>query len=226
MKRTVEESESTYCFSITHLWEFCEHVGITQELKKDIPEEVQNDPEVVRLCLQSKYPKVYEFLRITEHTYELGTFFMQSVINNMFRVASIYRPETPKELPPQKTVPVAAAVPTQKSAPKKSKGDAKIADRAELINRYTIRRDILGKKDYGSDWLAKFAVIGTAVRAHSILADYSQYTTIYHCYNAWGMEEIVNLLQDEGYLAFGIRDDVNKSEECVRYKVITNEPYL
>lgn len=226
MKRTVEESETVHCFSVTHLWQFCEQAGITQELKKDIPEEVQNDADVVRLCLQVKYPKVYELLKITEHTYELGTFFMQSVLNNMFRVANIYLQETTKELPPSKIAPVTAAVQPQKSAPKKNKGDPKTADRTEVLNKYAIRRDILGKKDYGPDWLAKFAVVGTAVRAHSILTDYSQYTTIYHCYNAWGMEEIVNLLQDEGFLAFGIRDDVNKSEECVRYKVITNEPYL
>jgi hypothetical protein len=236
MKRVQPDNEiekPVYLFDAGKLWQFAEQMGISQELKDQLQERAWTDPEILRTYIALMHPRDFEVLKAVERTYEIGTNFMHHILHDLFHVALLPPSAAPVTVPVETPPPVANEDIQKKGAQTKKKRGVDTTttklvggDRTDLIRRHTTRRDILGNADYSREWLSRFAVIGQPVRASDALSDFSTYTTIYHCCTAWGMEEIITLLQDEGYLAFGIRDDTNKSEECVRYKVITNEPYI
>lgn len=221
MKRpAVPLSEPVIALEEKALWDFALSVGISQELKAVLPAEDWNNPPAVRLAICQHFPEFIATLEAVEGTYLAATEFVNACLTTVLRQAPIFNPYTPRP---------GGEVIAKKTATKKKKEDTILRDkegRSALIERCSSRRDVLGKVDYSPKWLSDYKVIGQPLTACDVPNIFSTYNTIYYCLTEWGMDTLLDLLHSEGFLAFGIRNDTVKSEECMRFKVITNEPFL
>lgn len=225
MKRTIEQTDTPNQLPLdsVRLDEFCRGMGISQELWAKLTEEQYRDQIILREAIRQDFPVHFEVLCKIEETYHAACVFVNSALNSIVECGKlgIIPAGPPAFLTPS---PPAAEPPTKKGGEKKKNPPAQ-NNRDKTIARCVTQADWLNSRDHSREWLSRFSVIGQAVRAMDVLPDFDTYTTIYHCISYSAMEDMRDMLQDEGYLAFGIRDDSNKSEECVRYKVITNEPF-
>lgn len=236
MKRPVETVSEPTVLNHERMWQFCDQLSIATEVRSQLMQCDWEDSHIIRAVLELNFPREFEVLVTIESVCVRAQNFVQGCFADIFALAN--HPTVGGRLLPIVLPPITPTPSSEEEKKKKGREQKKSrgvdttttklvgGDRADLIRRHTSGRDILGEKDYGQNWLSKFVVIGTPMNAHDVLSDFETYTTIYHCCTQWGMEEVITILQDEGHLAFGIRDDSNKSEECVRYKVITNEPFL
>lgn len=225
MKRPISEATASPVIELDadRLWLVCEHLGISQELQNYIPPADATNPSSIRTAIVDLHPEFVEVLHGVEGTFLAATVFLNSALYAILAQA-------PRRPPSADSVQI-GQTPTLSPVSKKTKEDSlrkgkTAAERTALIDRCCSQRDVLGTKDYGRGYMSRFRIVGTALRASDAMQDIANYNTIYHCSSQWGMEELVDMLQDEGFLAFGICDEAKKSEECVRYKVITNEPFL
>lgn len=227
MKRPISEPTATPVIELDadRLWVVCDHLGISQELRSHLPPTHANNASSLRHAIVTLHPEFVDVLHGVEETFLAATVFVNAALGAILAQAPGCVVTPPVDVP--RPPPALVQSPVSKKMKEESTKKAKtLAERTALINRCSSHRDVLGTRDYGRSYMSRFTIIGTAMRASDAMDEIANYNTIYHCTSLWGMEDLLDMLHDEDFLAFGICDEAKKSEECVRYKVITNEPFL
>lgn len=216
MKRTHCHSEPVILLEAKPLWDLAESLGISQELKAYL-RDGDDSPAAVRLAICQHFPEFISTLEAVEGIFLAATDFVNACLSNALKQAPVY---TPPRASTEALVQVAVL--------KKKKEEVLLRDkegRKALIERCSFQKDLLSKEEYTPRWLSDYKIVGQPVTPSDVPDLFSTYSTIYHCLSEWGMDTLLDLLHADNYLAFGIRNESKRSEECVRFKVITNEPY-
>jgi len=203
--------------------------SLQAELRASIDESDQGNLPFVRQHLATYYPPVFRACDAIEQAYIDANAMVTAQAQRVIAVArTSLTPEGKRE---------AGERPQNKKAPKRTKGGEPLKpagfdayaipeeNKRKALAQYYSKRDLWSPDEYNAEWLRDYVLHGSKSCPADLLCQYDVFKTIYHCTGKWGMETLIDVLTDAGHRAIGIRDDTKKFEDCLRYKVVTSEPF-
>lgn len=218
-------------FEAGHIWSIVGAISksVQAELRASIDEDDQDNITFLRQQLATYYPPVFVACDAIEQVYVQANSMLDAQARRLVAVAKAsVATETKREAEDQVKIKRAGKRTKVDETRKPAGFDAyniREEDRQKAFAQYYSKRDLWSPDEYNADWLKKYVIPGSKIAPSQVLCQYDLYKTIYHCTGKWGMETLIDILTEAGHQAIGIRDETQKFEDMLRYKVVTSEPF-
>lgn len=216
---------------VGHIWNLIGEISkpIQADLRASIDENDQDNLPFIRQHLATYYPPIFVACDAVEQVYVHANSMIDAQAQRIVAVAKAsVATEAKREAQDHPKIKRAGKRNKTEEDPKLAGFDAyniKDEDRQKALTQYYSKRDLWSSDEYNTVWLKNFVIPGAKIPPVQILCQYDVYKTIYHCTGKWGMETLIDILKDAGHQVIGIRDESRKFEDCLRYKVVTSEPF-
>lgn len=218
-------------FEAVTVWSLVGEISksVQAELRASIDESDQDDIAFLRKHLATYYPPIFAACDAIEQVYVHANLMLDAQARRLIAVAkAAMAMEAKREVEDQVKIKRAGKRTKSDETRKPAGFDAytiRDEDRQKAFAQYYSKRDLWSPDEYNADWLKKYVIPGSKIAPSQVLCQYDLYKTIYHCTGKWGMETLIDILTEAGHQAIGIRDETQKFEDMLRYKVVTSEPF-